>query len=242
MCYICAAIDIYKVKSPLILLLLSILIVSCSISRKKSNYSKLLANNQYLNFSGNFENVDTSVFILKKSDTIIRNGDTIYRSANYERNINNGYLKHRTLVYAGYVNNANSNNYFEEEDRIKDSMFFVHKEFYLNGNIKEKGIQCVLGFPVGLWYEYNSIGKLIRIADQDKEYKFNTSDVFNYCLKHNIMLSQVRITKIKRRDNKWVWDISYGLLDNSHELRDREIILNAQTGHLMFKRDSRIIE
>lgn len=48
----------------------------------------------------------------------------------------------------------------------------IHKTYYSDGKIKDKGLYNDLGFPVGKWYEFNELGKLTEVIDTDKNYNF----------------------------------------------------------------------
>jgi hypothetical protein len=78
--------------------------------------------------------------------------------------------------------------YFESHP---DSYFSICKVYYLNGNIKEKGLfinhthACV-----GTWYNYDSSGKLTEEIDWDKPYKFTFDDVLAFCKKENIPIAK----------------------------------------------------
>jgi antitoxin component YwqK of YwqJK toxin-antitoxin module len=55
-----------------------------------------------------------------------------------------------------------------KEKYINDITHGESIEFYLNGNIKEKGIRSDYG-KIGKWEYFNEMGKLIRIELFDKK-------------------------------------------------------------------------
>jgi disulfide oxidoreductase YuzD len=68
-------------------------------------------------------------------------------------------------------------------------LIIVNKVYYKNGNIKMKGIANILGFGIGKVYYFDDKGKIIEGKDYDKGYKFDHTDVYDFCKKNNIDLS-----------------------------------------------------
>jgi len=72
---------------------------------------------------------------------------------------------------------------------FNNDYFALHKYFYPSGKIQEKGwASNWSGVKKGLWYEYDTNGKLIKTTDYDKLTKFSIEDVVNYCRIENIPL------------------------------------------------------
>ena len=194
-------------------------------------------NYHHLDFNENFEKFDTSNFNSTKTDTIVKNNDTIiryrYSRTYFERHTKNNFSKEYSLF----------KDHIDDDEYFKDSIFAVHKEFYVNGNIKTKGIRCLLGFYTGLWYEYSHNGKLTKIVNYDKDYLFNTDDVLYYCFKNNISLSistlpQTSINKHKTHNGKHVWIVIY----NVGNMSFKTITLDGKTGNILLKSSFTTIE
>lgn len=63
--------------------------------------------------------------------------------------------------------------YVEYETPLKPKYFFVYKEYYFNGVLKEKGLRFKQGkFQKGIWKKYDETGKLTKEIDYDKPFKF----------------------------------------------------------------------
>lgn len=77
---------------------------------------------------------------------------------------------------------------------FNDSYFSIVKEYYPNGNIKEKGWhfnqQNTNGFKKGIWYYFNESGELINEINHDEPFKFTAEDVFRFCEKEHIVLEK----------------------------------------------------
>ncbi len=82
-------------------------------------------------------------------------------------------------VESGYVSNTTPEN----------SMFTVYKQYNPKGVIYRKWVNFRNeGGAVGIKYEYDDSGKLIREDDTDKNFKITPQDVIKYCQENNIDL------------------------------------------------------
>ena len=68
-----------------------------------------------------------------------------------------------------------------------NSYFYSSKKFYpSNGYIMKKFIGYVRGFGMGLCYEFDEKGFLIKTTDFDAPFTFSFEDILAYCRAHNI--------------------------------------------------------
>ena len=80
---------------------------------------------------------------------------------------------------SGFISNTTS----------KNSLFTVYKEFGPKGTIHQKWVNFRNGGgAVGIKYEFDDLGKLIREEDIDKSFKITPQDVIKYCQENNIDL------------------------------------------------------
>lgn len=64
--------------------------------------------------------------------------------------------------------------YTEYETPNAPELFFIYKEFYYNGSLKEKGKRFKQGkFQKGIWQEYDKKANLIKETNYDTPYNFN---------------------------------------------------------------------
>ena len=103
--------------------------------------------------------------------------------------------------------------WFMSNSTPKNSLFTIHKEFNSKGVIVKKGITFKnAGCHLGVWYEFDDSGKLIKETDTDKNYKITFSDIAKYCTENNISLNDEN-TIINRGINNDTkensWEIEY---------------------------------
>lgn len=129
----------------------------------------------------------------------------------------------------------------------KDSFYQVSKTYYKNGNIKAKGIGFNgVGFPIGVWYEFDESGKLIKEINYDKFYDFTFEDIVRFCEKENIPLQKGPVlqstgfhTNIRRGNSaifdgtSW-WKIEWLKKPNVIEI----ITLDGKTGKVLSRQDT----
>jgi len=71
----------------------------------------------------------------------------------------------------------------------KNSVFTIYKEYNHKGIIYRKWVNFRNGGgPVGIKYEFDDFGKLIKETDTDKDFKITPDDIINYCKKNDIDL------------------------------------------------------
>ena len=77
------------------------------------------------------------------------------------------------------MDKKSSRNYYSEYP--VNSYFFISKIYYLNGNIKAKGLYFVYnGFQKGLWYYFDEQGNLTDSIDHDKPFRFTFEQVLAF--------------------------------------------------------------
>jgi uncharacterized membrane protein YkoI len=197
-------------KRIFILFGLSLLIASCSVKYKSAD-SKVAVRfkTSYPELTNNFEKFDTSVFHVK-TYTKINNGDTLYRSYDTQTffEMNNG----KEIIYFSRGNNDDS---ISGYDYSFNPLIGIHKEYYPGGNIKLKGIYCWFGFNIGIWFQYDTNGKLIDSVDYDHNYPFGAERVLAFCIANNIPLEKAAtgprtiIRRTKNINGDFVWSIEY---------------------------------
>jgi len=133
-------------------------------------------------------------------------------------------------------------------EHFANSLFYITKIFYSNGNLKEKGVASQLGFKIGLWYHYDEKGNVIKIEDNDKGYKFTTKDVLLFCLNNNITIKDNYISEYCEvlgwwfinkftDENNPMWKITQRLRS-----KERIIIIDGKTGRVISDREEFVID
>ncbi len=179
--------------------------------------------NTYMkDYNSNFEKLDTSVltqlsslskqkegalpkqltFPFKKNNFIIhRMGKDSYYFRQYDKNDN--------TMEVDFQVNLNGDIYYKEKI---DELFYYNEVYYLNGNIKFKGISSWLGFSIDESYKYNREGNLVEVVNNDQDYLFNYEEVLKFCNANNIELQFNKMNKLKKitlKDGRKVWNIDY---------------------------------
>lgn len=145
-----------------------------------------------------------------------------------------------------------------------NSPFFIRKEFYVNGNIKEKGLCIINGdFYKGTWYYYNEKGDLIHSINNDAFFKYSWENVVEFIKENDIVLSlgkpngEVKFSSIKSTPTKLfpessvkdsgqvvsipLWTITWRNPGSS--LNDyTEVILDGNTGRMIRRKKYTIAE
>ena len=71
-----------------------------------------------------------------------------------------------------------------------NSPFMIIREFYSNGNIKQKGLYIIKGdYYKGIWYYYNEKGDLTNSIDYDTYFKFSWEDVALFMNENSIEIN-----------------------------------------------------
>lgn len=93
-----------------------------------------------------------------------------------ENQVNDTYSFERDDVKVEQIQTGEGQDLLYTEYEIPNApeLFFIYKEFYSNGVLKEKGKRFKQGkFQKGVWQEYDEKGKLIKETNYDTPYDFN---------------------------------------------------------------------
>ncbi|UPZ13854.1 hypothetical protein [Flavobacterium humidisoli] len=94
----------------------------------------------------------------------------------------------------------------------KKSVFTISKGFYPNSNIKDKGPSFKDNCEIGIWYEFDEKGKLIKEIDLDKPFKIAINDIIEFLKKNEADLFS-NFTSIKRsydeKTKQATWSLVY---------------------------------
>ncbi|WP_336961294.1 hypothetical protein [Chryseobacterium contaminans] len=127
---------------------------------------------------------------------------------------------------SGYVSNTT----------LKNSVFTVYKQFDSKGIISRKWVNFRNnGGAIGVKYEFDDSGKLIKEIDTDKNFKITPNDVIDYCKKNSIDLFST-YTYIDRfvdeKTKQGFYNINYrGKYEGEYGARI-VILLNGNTGEI----------
>jgi hypothetical protein len=102
--------------------------------------------------------------------------------------------------------------YFSEETP-ENSLYVISRGFYINSGIRAKGIKFGnVGCVLGIWYEFDENGKLIKETDYDKPFKIVINDIVQF-LKINRADLYATTTTVNRfydeKTKKGTWDLIY---------------------------------
>lgn len=101
--------------------------------------------------------------------------------------------------------------YFSNETP-KKSLFTISKGFYPNSNIKDKGPKFKDDCEIGIWYEFNEKGILIKETNLDKPFKIIIEDILEFLKKNEADLFS-DFTFVNRSFNektkKGTWNLRY---------------------------------
>jgi hypothetical protein len=67
----------------------------------------------------------------------------------------------------------------------KNSLYYISKLFYPNSNIKCKGPSFKDDCEIGIWYDFDEKGKLIKSTDLDEPYKLTIEHMLHFLKKSN---------------------------------------------------------
>ena len=94
----------------------------------------------------------------------------------------------------------------------KNSLFTISKGFYPNSNIKDKGPSFKDDCEIGIWYEFDENGKLIKETDLDKPFKITIEDIIEFLKKNEADLFS-NFTSVNRsydeKTERGTWDLIY---------------------------------
>lgn len=96
----------------------------------------------------------------------------------------------------------------------KNSLFAIQKEYYKNGALKTSQQAFINnGFIKGNRYEYDETGKLVKVEDRDKPFKFNWEQVKKYIeqdLKLDFLKNEVTVNNYDGLSGgNPSWDINF---------------------------------
>ncbi len=101
--------------------------------------------------------------------------------------------------------------YFSEAT-FKKSLFTIAKVFYTNSNIKSKGPKFKDDCEIGIWYDFDEKGELIKKTDLDEPFKIKLEDVLAF-LKNNDADLYSNTTSVNRFYDevikKNIWNLRY---------------------------------
>lgn len=101
--------------------------------------------------------------------------------------------------------------YFSECSNGK-SLYSVGKSFYVNGNIQAKGPKFKDDCEIGIWYEFDEKGMLIKETNLDEPFKITIEDILEFLKKNEADLFS-DFTFINRsfdeKTKKGIWNLRY---------------------------------
>jgi hypothetical protein len=149
----------------------------------------------------------------------------------------------KTLDDGTYIEYQKQSYGFIERIIPKDSYFKIIKQYYHNGNIRQKGVIFISGsFKNAMWYYYDEQGSLTREEDNNKDFPFTFEKLFEYLQKEKISLTKGEIqpysgfhTDIDKRvnGNEAFWVVRW--LKGPTLIEER--IIDGKTGNVVKKND-----
>ncbi len=205
-------------------------------------------NNMEMEISDKIEYFKSSELLSKgKKTPIDNNGNFDYSNVEYNNT---------TVVYTF----GQKDKYYISLTYKKNSFYATKKTYHGNTMIKEKGIffNGNENTKLGVWYEFDSKGKVINKTNYDEGYNFSFEDILNYCKKNKINIELGDARKFEggfhsqilkgKRDGVKVWIINYqdgikqayGNISKNgknyeYSIYD-EIILDGKTGKILSKK------
>ena len=199
-----------------------------------------IKNMEYPTVTNTFETFDFETY--EQRPPADANG---YRNSTYIQHFPNGIV---TIMDKAAEANGGG---FYCQIYYPESPFCVLKIYYVNGNIKEKGLTYVQGFDKGIWHEFDPSGKLVKDTNYDKPFIFTFEDVAKYCEQNGIKIEKgyeslegkgVKgsfITYIFRDCNAKAckWTIRYRIRDPQapQGITEKTVILDGKTGKVISK-------
>lgn len=174
-----------------------------------------------------------------KKDNLIQN-DTVMKSFDIQeykerqKNSTTTYtLNNRTTIELLHSGNEKDGTiiYVKNEIPPYPELFYIYKEFYSNGSIKEYGQRYKNGyFQKGNWKYFTKDGGLKESVNYDVPFEYKWEDIELYCKKEkiNLELNTTQITRFSEELEKPIWEISYLLKG-----QNKELIIDGKTGKLI---------
>lgn len=200
-------------------------------------------------YNSNFEKLDTSV-LTQLSSLFEKNKEALPKQLTFpfkEKNLSiqntgNMYYRYEERDKADAISLEISidlrNSIVRTREKI-DNVFYLNKDYYLNGNIRSKVINSWLGFTINKGYRYDSEGNIIETIDHDKGYEFNYVKVLEFCRENNINILEKRelsfpnkIANVTLENGRKVWNIEY--FNQETNKLDR-YQLDGHTGEIILK-------
>jgi hypothetical protein len=151
-----------------------------------------------------------------------------------EQNSSNEYYKKDGTRFTASENGLGGYNVFEYPQ--EPNLYYIYKSFHKNLFLKSREKRFIRGdFRVGIGYEYDENGNIIKIIDYDKPFTYTLDDILKYCKDnkidvHNMQTFINRSNPPQKETDALVWIIRYlGMYDEKHGGLV-EIILDGKTG------------
>ena len=108
---------------------------------------------------------------------------------------------------------GNSESGYFIEETPKNSLFVISKGFYLNLGIRANGVKYGnVGCVLGIWYEFDENGKLIKETNYDQHFKITINEIIEF-LKINKVDLHATTTTVNRyydeKTKKGTWTLRY---------------------------------
>ena len=135
-------------------------------------------------------------------------------------------------IKGGHVLQFSYGNGYAEEIIYTDKLFKLTKDFYKNGNIKQKGLTFIKdGFMKGVWQFFESSGNLSHEIDYDSWYKFTWEDVQRFLRENHVNIQQdiINIDRTWKEKEERVWVISYKTTPDKNGNYIRTVTLNGNS-------------
>ncbi|UPZ13855.1 hypothetical protein [Flavobacterium humidisoli] len=102
--------------------------------------------------------------------------------------------------------------YFSEQ-KPRKSLFVISKGYYINSGIRAKGVKFGnVGCVLGIWYEFDENGRLVKETDFDKPFKITIYDIIEF-LKNSDVDLYANTTSVNRfydeKTKKGTWTLHY---------------------------------
>ena len=132
-----------------------------------------------------------------KQQTMIEIDSTLekFDFEKYEREGNESHLQNGTYIYRSvnraqeYPTKGSILNVDEHQTPPLPYIYNIHKEFYTNGNIKNKGkLIWDSDTEIGLWYYFDEHGNLIKSVNEDEKFgKFGYNELLHFLDKEHVI-------------------------------------------------------
>jgi len=124
---------------------------------------------------------------------------------------------------------------YVEEITYAGQLFKLTKDFYKNGNIKQKGLTFINdGFMKGVWQFFGPSGNLSHEIDYDSWYKFTWEDVRRFLRENHVDIKDINtnISRTWKEGEERVWVITYKTTPDKNGNYIRAVTLNGDSGKI----------